>query len=1132
MQMKYKVIFSFSLITLLLTSFPGCSEEPHGLVVLSVTDEEAVEFSDQVLEETTILIAEDFEATLWASENLVSDPVGLHVDDEGRVYVTITERRRNSEIDIRGHRNWMIESVGLETVEDRREFIRRKLAPEKSVENQWLEDHNEDGNHNWHDLMVNKESVLRIEDTTGNGYANRAEVFIRDFHDEITDVAGTVLYDDGDVFLGVSPNLWRIRDTNGDGYGNEKKSVVHGFGTNIGFGGHGMSGLTKGPDGRLYWAIGDVGMSVVDNDGKRWHHPRQGVIVRSEPDGSNFEVFATGLRNTHEFVFDKYGNLITVDNDGDHAGEFERLVYLVNGSDSGWRLNWQFGKYNDPKNNDYKVLMDEDYFKPRFEGQAAHLLPPVDRYISGPSGMAYNPGTAFNEQWNDHFFVGKFVGSAANSGIHAFTLRESGASFELEKDEQILEGLLPTSLAFGPDGALYFADWIEGWTLKEKGRIWRFDTPADSESPVRVETKHLLAESFSDHSPDELLSLLHHVDMRVRKKSQFELVSRFETDVFLEALASSDHQLARIHGVWGLAQIARQSPDAAEPLISYLEDPDSEIRAQAAKMLGDVKYEPAGEFLISLLRDENARVRFFATEALGRISWRPAFDSIIEMLEENNEEDVYLRHGGAIALERIADEDALAMLSDHPSRAVRIAAVVALKRLESPGVVRFLEDEDEFIVTNAARAINDDSLIEEGLEKLSRILEQNQFLNEPLIRRAINASLLLGSPEGARRLASFAIRDNIPEELKVEALETLSVWPSPSVLDRVTGDPRGEIENDPDDARRAVEPVITDILTDDSKSVRIAGLKIAGNLNYSPVIPDILSLLQNDPAPEVRIASLQALVKMGYDEIDEAVFVAIEDEERSVRRNALRLLSDLDLPVENIAAIIEMVLESGTIEERQSAMNILGNIDHPSSYELLGSQINLLLNDELENEVELDLVLAVESADTESLNEQLQRYQSEKNLEDSVSVYRESLLGGNRENGREIFYHNTAAQCIRCHVVDGEGSDVGPDLTEVGSRMSREELLRAMVHPNARLSPGYGTVTLTLHDGEIVRGMLSAESNTQITVTTREQEWVIEKDEISERVNSPSGMPAMGNQLTRSELRDLVEFLSTLQGGE
>ena len=112
-----------------------------------------------------------------------------------------------------------------------------------------------------------------------------------------------------------------------------------------------MSGAIVGPDGRIWWGIGDIGMNVVDFNGNRWKYPNQGVIVRSEFDGSGFEVYSAGLRNTHEFAFDKYGNLISVDNDGDHFGESERLVYLINGSDSGWRINWQFGKYTDPDNN-------------------------------------------------------------------------------------------------------------------------------------------------------------------------------------------------------------------------------------------------------------------------------------------------------------------------------------------------------------------------------------------------------------------------------------------------------------------------------------------------------------------------------------------------------------------------------------------------------------------------------------------------------------------------------------------------------------------------------------------------------------------------------------------------------------
>ena len=113
--------------------------------------------------------------------------------------------------------------------------------------------------------------------------------------------------------------------------------------------------------------------------------------MRSEPDGSNFEVFATGIRNLQEFSFDEYGNLISVDNDGDHQGETERLVYIPNGSDSGWRSNWQYGKYTDGKNNRYNVWMDESMFKPRFAGQAAHIVPPVAAYHAVPRAWSTTP---------------------------------------------------------------------------------------------------------------------------------------------------------------------------------------------------------------------------------------------------------------------------------------------------------------------------------------------------------------------------------------------------------------------------------------------------------------------------------------------------------------------------------------------------------------------------------------------------------------------------------------------------------------------------------------------------------------------------------------------------------------------
>jgi quinoprotein glucose dehydrogenase len=1129
-KFTYSRISSILIIGTIITSLIACTNQADQRepVIISIPDAEAEDFAQQVRSDISPFIAEGLDVSLWASEKLVSDPVALHVDHHGRVLLTTTERRRNAELDIRGHRDWMIESTTFETVEDRKEFVHRTLAPERSEYNTWLADHNEDGIHDWRDLTVNKESIFRLEDLSGNGFANQSQLFIRDFHDEVTDVAGAVLYHEGDVFLGVSPDLWRIRDTNGDGYGDFKESISHGYGVNIGFAGHGMSGLVLGPDGRIYWSIGDVGMSVVDSDGKKWHYPRQGVIVRSEPDGSNFEVYAHGFRNTHEFVFDKFGNLITVDNDGDHAGEFERLIYVVNGSDSGWRLNWQFGKYNDPKNNDYKVLMDEQYYMPRFEDQAAHLLPPLAEYHNGPAGMAYNPGTALSDEWNDHFFVAEFVGSASRSGIHAFTLEEDGASFRLDNDRLVLQGILATGMDFGPDGALYFADWIEGWTLNQEGRIWKIDTIEDRETDIRIETKNLLTEDFTVHDADDLSRLLAHQDMRVRKKAQFELANRNDTETLLSAVELNEIQLARIHGIWGISQIGRRISETGELLFPFLNDQDSEIRAQAAKMLGDIRLNQAGDELILLLEDENARVRFFATQALGRIAYQPAFQPIVNMLEENNDEDVYLRHGGAIALERIGDSEALADLSTHSSRAVRIAAVAALYRMNHPAVEQFLYDEDEFIVTNAARAINDDTMIEQALPALAAMLNQGRFINEPFIRRAINANLYEGSSESASRLAEFANRTDIPDILRIEAMHTLAVWPEPSVLDRVTGDPRGQIENDREDAHRAIEPVLADLFSDSGSDIRITAIGMAGSLDYQPAIRDIVYLLEHDPSSRVRISSLQALAALNYENIETAVFTALEDASQNVRMNALLSIPDLNLTEETIVGLIEPVLQTGTISEQQTAYETLRQIRDTSSHELLGYQFEKLINRELAREVELDLILAIESSENDSLNERLRDFYDQMADIDSVSAYHETLYGGNAAEGRRIFYQNAAAQCIRCHVVNNQGSEVGPDLTDVAERLNREEMLQSMVNPNARIAPGFGTVSLTLESGETVRGVLSDESDTHITVQMSEGDRIVDKGEIRDRINSPSGMPAMGDLLTREELRHLVEYMSTL----
>ena len=438
-----------------------------------------------------------------------------------------------------------------------------------------------------------------------------------------------------------------------------------------------MSGIVEGPDGRIYWNMGDIGGNVTAVNGENFPNAHSGFICRSNPDGSDFEIFATGLRNTHEFVFDEFGNIISSDNDGDHAGESERLVHIVQGSDAGWRNNWQYGKYTDPKNNKYNVWMDEKLSVPHWDGQAAYIIPPIQNYHNGPTGMVYNPGTALGSAWKNKFFLVEFVGAASRSHIWSFGLKPKGASFVLDGETDLVSGILPTGIRFGPDGALYVADWITGWDAKNYGKVWKIDvTPETNDlAAVRLETKRLIQLDYSKQTELTLEGLLSNNDMRIRQKAQFELVNRKAFDLFNKVISTSQNQLARIHAVWGIGQLARKDSKYATPFIGLLADKDPEITVQSAKMLGDAKILSAGNALIPFLKNSNPRIKFYAAEALGKIKEKTAIQPLIDMIKANNDEEIYLRHAGVLALTNIGVAEPIIALANNESKALRTAAV-------------------------------------------------------------------------------------------------------------------------------------------------------------------------------------------------------------------------------------------------------------------------------------------------------------------------------------------------------------------------------------------------------------------------------------------------------------------------
>ena len=313
------------------------------------------------------------------------------IDEKGRFFVVETFRHGAGVLDIRGRRDWpnqaFVESLSEERLAGLSdELLDADLASE-SVDDRiamflYMGDEADAR------LGVESDQIRLIEDRDGDGVADHSSIFADGFNGLADGLASGVLARQGKVYFTNIPDLWLLEDPDGDGIAEKRESLHYGFGARVGFLGHDLHGLRFGPDGRLYFSIGDRGSRVQTRDGRIVGFPDTGCVFRCEPDGSHLEVYAYGLRNPQELAFDAHGNLFTGDNNSD-GGDQARWVYLVPGGDSGWRIGYQF--INQPVARG--PWNAEKLWHPQWEGQAAYLVPPIANIGNGPSGLTYHPGT-------------------------------------------------------------------------------------------------------------------------------------------------------------------------------------------------------------------------------------------------------------------------------------------------------------------------------------------------------------------------------------------------------------------------------------------------------------------------------------------------------------------------------------------------------------------------------------------------------------------------------------------------------------------------------------------------------------------------------------------------------------------
>ncbi len=436
-------------------------------------------------------IPQGMKIDLVAAEPLLANGVCFCFDEHGRIYVAETFRQQQGVEDNRSHQ-WVDDDLAAQTVADRLAYLKKQLGDKVSS------------------LGEQEDRIRLLEDKDGDGSYETATVFSDGYRDIVEGTGAGLLARHGEVFYSCIPNLWRLRDTTARVSPTKRSPSARATVCASRLRGHDLHGLCMGPDGKMYFSIGDRGFNVSTPAGQLVY-PDQGAVLRCNLDGSELEVFHTGLRNPQELAFDDHGNLFTGDNNSD-GGDQARWVMIVDGADSGWRMNFQYLSDRGPWNR-------ERLWHTQFKGQAAYVVPPLAHVAAGPSGLACYPGVGLDAKYKGHFFLVDFRGGAGQSGVLSFGLKPKGAAFEVVDKSQFIGGMLATDCDFGPDGALYVLDWVETWTGTGRGRIYRASTTALADDPLVQQTRELLTTDMSARQPAELAALLKHADRRVRQEA-------------------------------------------------------------------------------------------------------------------------------------------------------------------------------------------------------------------------------------------------------------------------------------------------------------------------------------------------------------------------------------------------------------------------------------------------------------------------------------------------------------------------------------------------------------------------------------------------------------------------------------
>ncbi|MDA1052874.1 MAG: c-type cytochrome [Planctomycetota bacterium] len=655
----------------------------------------------------------------------------------------------------------------------------------------------------------------------------------------------------------------------------------------------------------------------------------------------------------------------------------------------------------------------------------------------------------------------------------------------------------PVDIQIGPDGAIYIADWynpIIGHYQasfrhpdrdKSHGRVWR----------VVAKGRPLLkAPALTEMTAGELCEQLKSKESWVRSQAK-RLLMDLPTEPAIAAITAWVDDL-----------------DAT--------DPDFEHQLYEAIGVFESHEVINCPLLERLLAAREYRTRAYATRVVGR--WHDRIDRPLDLL--------------AIS---VADE----------SSRVRLEAVVACSYLESPEAMAMAaratsQPLDRFLVAALSQCVH--ALTDVWLPALQAgelRFDHPEHLVYVLRAHGGNdvaaqvRTLLQGdtvSADGRRQLFELLAHVGNAQDLQLvfeaavsDAKLLLALVP---IVESRRTRPPGNVSTD-----------LTKLLASQQLDVQAAAIRLTGLWKEQSLMSRVKAIVERPVAPDqLRAAAILSIVDLSPSEVSRVRRFISGDYRQTIQLAALQAVSRVDLASATTDAVKLLASSTDTVDvasllgilmQRRGAAETLAKALPQASLssdqaKLISRWLSANGHDDQQLIDALKTAMGIQPTEAIAYSEELV-----KEVAAAVQV------NGDADAGRQVFL-SALTNCTACHQVQGiaklaEAFPKGPELTAVGAGLQLELIIESVIWPNRQIKEGYELTTLLLADGRVVSGYVIAEHDGRVALRDLTTGSIEEfaADAIEERLKKGTAMPAgFTNTLTRTELRDLVAFLSSLRG--